>query len=44
MKLIEMCFRLIALLIIMRLFDGMQYHMLGWSVMTLLGIWDPPTR
>ena len=32
----------LVLLIVVRFLDGMQYGLVGWSLFTLLGIWDPP--
>lgn len=32
----------LVLFIVVRFLDGMQYGLAGWSLFTLLGIWDPP--
>lgn len=44
MRLISDLFLIFALYILMRFLDGMQYSLSGWSLFTLLGLWDPPTR
>jgi hypothetical protein len=42
MRVISDILRVLVLLLVMRFLDGMQYKMLGWSLMTLLGIWGAP--
>lgn len=32
----------LALFIVMRVCDAMQYHLMGWSLFTFLGLWGPP--
>ena len=42
MRFVSDLFLLLALYIVVRFLDGMQYGLAGWSLFTFLGFWDPP--